>query len=61
MSSLTHKKSQRRVNAERSTRNITTGIKGLLLNETLTVDERRRTQEALALLEENLKDWRKGA
>lgn len=58
MSSPAHKKSQRRVNAERSTRNIAAGLKGLLLNETLTVEERRRTREALALLEENLKNWR---
>lgn len=52
------KRANRRVAAERSTRNLVAGIKGLLLNETLTPTERANTREALEALEGNLKNWR---
>ena len=52
------KRANRRVNAENSTRNIVTGLNGVLLNETLTAEECQRLREARGLLEENLKNWR---
>lgn len=52
------KRANRRVAAERSTSNLVTGIKGLLLNETLTTTERVNTREALEALEDNLRGLR---
>ena len=56
--SKAQKRANRRVAAERSISNLVTGIKGLLLNETLTAEEAQRIRDARGLLEENLELWR---
>ena len=57
MATKAQRQSARRVNAQLSTRNLVQGIKGLLLNETLTIVERATVQAALAGLQDNLDNW----
>ena len=61
MATKAQRKSARRVNAQLSTRNLVQGIKGLLMNETLTIEERATVRAALAGLEHNLENWRVGS
>ena len=52
------KRANRRVAAQRSTRNMISGLKGLLFNETMRPDECVRIRAALEELEENLRQWK---
>lgn len=59
MRTSVQKKAQRRVTAERSMKNLISGMNGLLTNEELTAKEAENIREARASLQNNLDNWRK--
>lgn len=59
MRTPTQKKAQRRVNAERSIKNLISEMNGLLTNEELTAKEAENIREARASLQDNIDNWRK--
>lgn len=59
MRTAIQKKAQRRVTAERSIKNLISGMNGLLTNEELTAKEAENIREARASLQDNLDNWRK--